>query len=1165
LHVAYGNTLIAARGFGAPETTEAFAKARASSTNEGDAPEHLAADFGLWAGSYTRGELPQMRAQAAAFLADVKGRPDSPEAGVAHRAQGITHWFAGEFLEARSHLERALALFEPDRDDDLGYRFGMDPGVPAMAYLGFTLWSLGEIDRAIALVERMRERVAGLTHANTLALGAVHAVVFELMRRDRSRVRTDVLNLVRIVREHDLRLFRAFGVFFEGWAMADAGALAEGLEGMRRGAENLREQKALVFDARVKIALAEAEAQAGDPERALAVLDEALATAERAGYRAFEADLRQARGEILLKRDPANPAGAEEAFQTAVNVAQQQGARSFGLRAALALATLYRSTGRPADAHAVLAPALEGFSPTPEMPEIAEAQALLAALQDIDEVRADLAQRRRMTQLQADYGAALISARGYGAPETTETFARARESAPGDRDAPERLAADYGLWAGSYTRGELPAMRMHAAVFVRDVEARPDSPEAAIAHRVQAKTHYFAGEFVEAVRELERALALFEPGRDDDLAVRFPPDPGVASMIYLAFASWALGEADRAVSFIERMGARMAELSHVPTLAFGRVLETFFALMRRDRPRARTSVSALARTVRDHDLPEFRAFGEFLVGWATIDGGALADGLEAMRRGAESLRRQNVVVYDGLVKIALAEAEGAPAIRIGRSRFSTKRWRLATAWATARTNASSIGRAAHSCSGAIPLTQPKMPSRPPWPSLSARALAATSCSPRLRSQSSTNRPAVPSKPAPSSRQRSKAFRQPEMPEIAEAQALLAALAGSEEGRAEAVQRPRMTRLQVAYGNALIGARGYTAAETAAAFAAARDSASGETAGLERLAADYGLWAHSYVKGDLPSMRAHAAAFLRGVEARPRSPEAGVAQRVLGTTHLFAGEYGEARDRLERALALFEPGRDDDLALRFGQDAGVAAMFYLAIALWQLGEFERAVSLVGGARARIAGLSHVGTHAYGIMHEAIFEVMRGDFSQAAANASEIDRAPHLRRRLEPRARRMSADARSVRSDAGGGSLPDCHRHCAPTRRAQLRPARGAFARQALSIDQPPSGSLRRARARARRFFADAGNAGDGGGSGAVGALSVVLPRRGRGDTNKMRQSFALADLFARSALRCLRPDDRHRDWPSGHRTIKSPPHSAIRVAVLWLSTPKFVALSLKGTR
>ena len=87
-------------------------------------------------------------------------------------------------------------------------------------------------------------------------------------------------------------------------------------------------------------------------------------------------------------RDPANPAPAEEALQTAIAIAKQQGTRSFELRAALTLAKLYQSTGRPAEAHAVLAPALEGFSPTPEMPEIAEAQALLAALAETDEVKA---------------------------------------------------------------------------------------------------------------------------------------------------------------------------------------------------------------------------------------------------------------------------------------------------------------------------------------------------------------------------------------------------------------------------------------------------------------------------------------------------------------------------------------------------------------------------------------------------------------------------------------------------------------------------------------------------------------------------------------------------------------------------------------------------------
>ena len=58
---------------------------------------------------------------------------------------------------------------------------------------------------------------------------------------------------------------------------------------------------------------------------------------------------------------------------------QSQNARSFELRAALSLAKLYRATNRDADAHAVLAPAVEGFPPTQQFPELTEAQSLLAA------------------------------------------------------------------------------------------------------------------------------------------------------------------------------------------------------------------------------------------------------------------------------------------------------------------------------------------------------------------------------------------------------------------------------------------------------------------------------------------------------------------------------------------------------------------------------------------------------------------------------------------------------------------------------------------------------------------------------------------------------------------------------------------------------------------
>ena len=188
--------------------------------------------------------------------------------------------------------------------------------------------------------------------------------------------------LARLAREHDLPMCRARSACFSRAGRPPTTARsATGSRTCAAASSSLREQNVLVFDGLLKIALAEAEARAGDPDRAVAILDEALATADRTGYRAFEAELHRVRGEILLKRDPANPAPAEEAFLTAIAVAKQQGTRSFELRAALSLAKLYQSTGRPADAHAVLAPALEGFAPTPEMPEIAEAQALLVAIE----------------------------------------------------------------------------------------------------------------------------------------------------------------------------------------------------------------------------------------------------------------------------------------------------------------------------------------------------------------------------------------------------------------------------------------------------------------------------------------------------------------------------------------------------------------------------------------------------------------------------------------------------------------------------------------------------------------------------------------------------------------------------------------------------------------
>jgi class 3 adenylate cyclase/predicted ATPase len=656
LHVAYGNALIAARGYSAPETAEAFARARESASGDEDAPGRLAADYGLWASSYMRGDLPSMRAHAEAFLGDVEARPDSPEASVAHRAAGMTCWFAGEYREARSHLERALALFEPGRDDDLAFHFAWDPGVAAMASLAIASWALGEVDRAISLIDRMQTGIAALTHVGTLALGRMHAAMFELMRGDHPRAARNAFELARLAREHDLNLLRAFGVFLQGWAASQSGAPADGLEDMRRGAELLREQNALLYDGLLKVVLAEAEALAGDSGRAIAIIDEALATSNRTGYRAFEAELHRARGETLLKRDPANPTPAEEAFLTAIAIAQQQGTQSFGLRAALSLARLYQSTGRPAEAHAVLVPALEDFSPTPKMPEIGEAHALVAMLEEMDEVKAEAARRRRITQLHAAYGNAMILAHGYGARETSAAFERARDTATAE-DGFERLSAQYGLWAGSFVRSELGAMRELSAAMLRDCERRPQSGEASIAHRMRGVTHWCAGEFAASRGHLEQATAIFDPERDGDLAFRFGQDPGIVATAYLAEVLWLLGEVGVADQRMTETTARAAKSGHAATSAYGFFMATQFELIRRNPDRAATFARSLIKIANEHQLTFWMAHSAWFDGWLEWRSGDRKPGLAAMRNSLARQAEQGLVTTFFETLLAEAEAE----------------------------------------------------------------------------------------------------------------------------------------------------------------------------------------------------------------------------------------------------------------------------------------------------------------------------------------------------------------------------------------------------------------------------------------------------------------------------------------------------------------------------
>jgi class 3 adenylate cyclase/predicted ATPase len=646
LHVSYGNALIAARGYGAAETTEAFARARESVAGGQNAAERHAADYGLWVGSLLRGELSAMREHSTAFLSDVRANPESPEAGVAHRTAGITHWFAGEYVGAHDHLERALALFQAGRDDDLAFRFGQDAGVAARLFLGFTLWPLGGIDRAITLVDDAEARIAGLAHIGTRAYGRMHAALFALMRGDLSRAASNAAELAQLTREHDLLLWRAFGVFLEGLANAHQSITAGGgHEEMRRGVEGLREQNALIFDGLIRIALAEAEARAGDIDCALGTLDDALATSERTGHRAFEAEMHRARGDMLFKRDPANPSLAEAAFGRAIEVACGQGTRSFELRAALSLAKLYQSTSRPVEAHDVLVPALEGFSPTSEMPEIAEAQALLAALAETDEVKADAAQRQRRLKLQTGYAQAVAFSKGFLAEETKAAFERASELAGHDGGGRERFGAYYGRWIVNFTREQIADSLEIGREFFKAAESEGREMEAAAACRALGLSHFVAGDFRSARMRLEQSSRLHSPAHADESRRLFGFDPQAGAMVYLACVNLVCGELSTGRELIDAAVSRANELDHLPTRANTFLFKAIYEAMRGDPDATLAAGNALVAICRPTGLSLYLTCGEACVGWARARGGDLEGGTAAIRRSRAILTEQGGLAF----------------------------------------------------------------------------------------------------------------------------------------------------------------------------------------------------------------------------------------------------------------------------------------------------------------------------------------------------------------------------------------------------------------------------------------------------------------------------------------------------------------------------------------
>jgi tetratricopeptide (TPR) repeat protein len=439
-----------AKGYAAEETKAAFARAAELAERTDNFPARVTALQGQFSAAATAGELRSARELAVTLLREAEGAGQLTEASMGDNFLGLVAYWRGDFVEARTHYERALAAADPNQNPQF---FGYS--VLASAHLAATMWQLGEIERARDLINSAIQRASETSHFGGIADVLFYKSWMEVWRDDPVAALSAAEALELVAQEHGITQYLNEAELLSGWARGRMNDPVAGAAQVRRAMAALVEQGVRVNLGFYTGLLAELEAKTLGAESALARIDEAFRLSNQVEHHCSLPLLHRLRGEILLKRDPSDPAPAEEAFRTSIAIAKEQRARSPVLLASLGLAKLFQSTGRPVEAHAVLTSALEGFLPTPEMPEIAEAQTLLQALAESDEVKSAAASRQRRLQLQTRYGQAMMYSRGFATDESKTAFARARALAAGVGDAGERFDAYYGLFVASLMRAEL--------------------------------------------------------------------------------------------------------------------------------------------------------------------------------------------------------------------------------------------------------------------------------------------------------------------------------------------------------------------------------------------------------------------------------------------------------------------------------------------------------------------------------------------------------------------------------------------------------------------------------------------------------------------------------------------------------------------------------------
>ncbi len=369
-----GQPLILTVGYVAPMVVQVYAQAQSLCRQLPVTPSSFPARLGFWHVAVARADLHTAQEVAIQLVMVAKESADPESSALAHYALGVSWYHRGDWRRVREQIAQGLVTYDVQRDHAFAL-FTEDRGVASHCYLASALWGLGYPEQA------MRQGEIALALAQKLArplsqgraLGYVIGVA--LFRREWGQVRAGAAALRALHSPHHVMLKMVSTLYHNAAVVAEEQSEA-GVEQMRQAVSLYRSWGAELLLPYFLAVVAEAHVTTKQTAAGLEVVEEALALAEKTGEQCYDAELWRLKGELLLtqesleqgarsteqktksqeqrvrskeqksenpnpKSQSPNPASeAEACFLTSIDIARQQHAKSWELRAVMSLVRL---------------------------------------------------------------------------------------------------------------------------------------------------------------------------------------------------------------------------------------------------------------------------------------------------------------------------------------------------------------------------------------------------------------------------------------------------------------------------------------------------------------------------------------------------------------------------------------------------------------------------------------------------------------------------------------------------------------------------------------------------------------------------------------------------------------------------------------------------------